>query len=231
MLSLWLTFGGPKRSIYMRKIYKYYHQINPWTRNQRKSNEQDGFGWDDYQRFLKDFGFTRHLPQRVAKRIYIDVMSRERHLDDTSNKHIYRPPCLTFPQFRDLLIRIGYRMIEIERSSSTVGSLDLATGFYRVFLTMYERLIRFAQEEEMGKLHSVAAWPHLEMIRSASLSFAQNFQRITRVIQIRNTAESDAEVWIMKVMRRHLDLSTTVSELATKRRQRVEGAVDFEEIW
>ena len=143
MLSIWVTFGGPDRSIYLRRIYNHYRK-HPWTRRKKKTSKDDKdeieeFGWDEYQRFLKDFGLTRHLPQRVAKRVYIDVMSREKHLEDTSKKHCYRPPALSFPQFRDVLIRIGYRMIEIERSNSTVSEIDLACGFYRVFLTMYEQ--------------------------------------------------------------------------------------------
>ena len=234
MLSIWLLFGGPDRSIYVRRIFSHYRK-HPWktrrtTKGSSVSNDEEvGFGWDEYQRFLKDFGLTRQLPQRVAKRVYVDIMSRETHIDDTSpGKHRYRPPCLTFPQFRDLLIRIGYRMIEIERSSKTVSELDLACGFYRVFLSMYEQLVRFAHQEENGHILSIASWPHIEMIRSASLSFSQNFQRVTRQVQMSAYPKNNAEAWINRVMRRHLDLSTTVSNLTSRRRSRIEGGVFFE---
>ena len=101
----------------------------------------------------------------------------------------------------------------------------MACGFYRVFLTMYEQFIRLAKQEENGYIHSIATWPHLEMIRSASLMFAQNFQRVTRQIQMNAIPKNQGSAWILRVMRHHLDLSTTVSDVSTRRRQRIEGGL------
>ena len=121
-------------------------------------------------------------------------------------------------------------MVEIERGDNntrTLSEIDLACGFYRVFLTMYEQLIRLVRQEENGYIHSIASWPHLEMIRSASMPFAQNFQRVTRQIQMSQVPKSNGDAWIIRTMRHHFDLSTTVSHVSTRRRQRIEGGVFY----
>ena len=57
------------------------------------------------------------------------------------------------------------------------------------------------------------------------IDVAQNFQRVTRQIQMNAIPKSQGSAWIVRIMRHHLDLSTTVSDVSTRRRQRIEGGL------
>lgn len=240
----WQTFCGEDDD-YVRKIFTHYKRT-PWFREHESNilrlREQDrGFGWDEYNKFLRDFGLSRiELSKRTLKMVYVRSMPPETYVEDESvetrrsrGSTEYRPPPLTFGHFRDLLVRLGYEMAKFEKSkfvgtikNEPIDGLDVAAGVYRIFVTMYSRLYEHALSEASDYTRSVASWPHIEMIRACAGPFLRNFQDVTNRAQHETStdvAATDGMMWIRRVMGRHHDIAVLLSGTSSQFSKRRAG--------